>query len=185
MPKPVFMRLAAQLPCVPMRTSRRLAIVHRLATKKLSLIDFAARAPSRRHRKSARIDDSHCEKIFFVRCENRALKARFAQNCAKFRSRFAAHDARESTLHTATDTQKRSRSTTVLDRVQRFDRLARTCAEMPQTKNPAVAGFVRSAIYRAQCSSLSISSEYASGSSSSSCSSARLLGLTTKIQPSP
>ena len=36
-----------------------------------------------------------------------------------------------------------------------------------------------------QCSSLSISSAYASGSSSSSVSSARLLGLTTKIQPSP
>lgn len=36
-----------------------------------------------------------------------------------------------------------------------------------------------------QCSSFSISSAYASGSSSSSESSARLLGLTTKIQPSP
>jgi len=36
-----------------------------------------------------------------------------------------------------------------------------------------------------QCSSFSINSEYASGSSSSSWSSARLLGLTTKIQPSP
>jgi hypothetical protein len=36
-----------------------------------------------------------------------------------------------------------------------------------------------------QCSSLSINSAYASGSSSSSVSSARLLGLTTKIQPSP
>ena len=36
-----------------------------------------------------------------------------------------------------------------------------------------------------QCSSLSISSAYASGSSSSSVSSARLVGLTTKIQPSP
>lgn len=36
-----------------------------------------------------------------------------------------------------------------------------------------------------QCSSLSINSAYASGSSSSSVSSVRLLGLTTKIQPSP
>ena len=36
-----------------------------------------------------------------------------------------------------------------------------------------------------QCSSFSIISEYASGSSNSSISSARLSGLTTKIQPSP
>jgi len=59
-------------------------------------------------------------------------------------------------------------------------------------RNPAKAktrrapGFVLSPRNaRRQCSSLSINSAYASGSSSSSDSSARLVGLTTKIQPSP
>ena len=95
------------------------------------------------------------EKNFSVDAESTHLNASFARNCATFANP-QTHRAHRKPMRAMEVSQNFFRDRAI--------------------KNSAIAR---------QCSSLSINSAYASGSSSSSLSSARLLGLTTKIQPSP
>lgn len=95
------------------------------------------------------------EKNFSAYAESVHPNASFAQNCATF-AKPQTHRAHRKPMRAMEVSQNFFRDRAI--------------------KNSAIAR---------QCSSLSIRSAYASGSSSSSLSSARLLGLTTKIQPSP